>query len=62
MKTPLSTAVPSDIGPDEIQTMQALHPNRTEPDHPLFHETITEEYRTTIEPYLITPQQTYQLI
>ena len=62
MKTLLSAAIPSDVGPDEVQIMQVLHPTRTELEHPLFHETSKEEYRTTIEPYLVTPQQTYQLI
>ena len=42
--------------------MQMLHPTRSEPNHPLYTEVITEDFRSTIEPFLITPQQTYQLI
>ena len=62
MKTLLSTAQPSDIGPDEIVTLQALHPSRNEPNHPLYTEIVTEESRSNAEPYVITPQQTYRLI
>ena len=42
--------------------MQALHPTRSEPDHPLYAETVSEAFRSTIKLYQITPQETYKLI
>ena len=57
LKTLLSTATPSVIGSEEIHTMRMLHPTRSEPNHPLYTDIISEEFRITIEPYSITPQQ-----
>ena len=55
----MSTAVPTIIGPEEFQTMKTLHSTLCEP---LYAETVSEEFRSTIEPYLINPQKTYKLI
>ena len=62
MKTVVSTAVPTIIGPDLFQTMKTLHSTRCEPEHPLYAETVSEKFRSTIEPYIINPQETYKLM
>ena len=62
MQTILFTATLTIIGLKEFEIMQTLHPTRSEHDRPLYAETVSDVSRPTIEPYLITPQETYKLM
>jgi hypothetical protein len=58
----ISTATPASGGSTVVDKLRELHPVRKEPDHPLYSDPISDEFRADLEPFNVSPQDAYRLI